>query len=147
MQCARTIHLHPTNDHSKASNLEASRFIAKRNSSVRSYYGQHTVYVARSATGCESGPPNDIRCALVARTSVQTREKDLDSASCAGPGNSTTMSWRDQIAVKCWNGCHRAPNMGTSLGQYQITCDVHCAQSDGVIGCDLSNQGDKVDDH
>ena len=108
MQCARTIHLHPTNDHSKASNLEASRFIAKRNSAVRSYYGQHTVYVARSATGCESGPPNDIRCALVARTSVQTREKGLDNVGCLGHSNSATMSWRGQIAVMCRNGCRRA---------------------------------------
>ena len=34
--------------------------------------------------------------------------------------------------------------MGTSLGQYQKTGDVHWEQFDGVIGCDLSNQGDKV---
>ena len=120
------------------------KWSAQRSLQQTGRYGQHTVYVARSATWYESGLPDDIRSTLVARTSVQTREKDLDSASCAGPGNSTTRSWRDQIAVKCWNGCHRAPNMGTSLGQYQITCDVHCAQSDGVIGCDLSNQGDKV---
>ena len=120
------------------------KWSAQRSLQLAGWNSQHTIYVAKSATGYESGPLDDRRCALVVGTSVQTREKDLDSASCAGPGNSTTRSWRDQIAVKCWNGCHRAPIMGTSLVQYQITCDVHCAQSNGVIGCDLSNQGDKV---
>eukprot|EP01048_Picozoa_sp_COSAG05_P024575 COSAG05_NODE_5841_length_1075_cov_2.259221_1_plen_165_part_00 len=54
--------------------------------------GQHTVYVARSATGYESGPLDNRRCTLVVWTSVQTREKDVDSVNCSGPGNSKTMS-------------------------------------------------------
>ena len=110
---------------------------------------------ATNSNSCEcekeqSGPPDDRRCALVVGTSVQTREKGLDSVSCARHENSTTMLWGDQIVVRCWNGCHQAPNMGTSLVQYRHqyrrqTSAMACrAQFDGVIGCDLSNQGDKV---
>ena len=126
------------------------KWSAQRSLQQADWNGQHTVYVARSTTGYESGPLDNRRCTLVAGTSVQTRETGLDSVSCAGLGNSTKMSWGDKIAVRCWNGCHRAPNMGTSLVQYRHqyrrqTSAMACrAQFDGVIGCDLSNQGDKV---